>query len=241
MTIFKESLVPLHIQLADLLRSQVLGDQLRPNHRLPSERELCEKYQISRITVRKALSTLAQEGLVRSAAGKGTFVVEPAFNEELLPLSSITQDLQRRGLTASSRVLEAVLASADDELATRLNLPRGSEVVRLVRLRLANQVLPIAVQTTHLPHCLCPGLLEIDFTDCSLYDVLRQRFRLALAHSSTVILATLAQPKEAALLQLKEPAAVLISDQTTFLDSGAVIEITRSVFHSEHYTLHFHS
>ena len=241
MTLFKESFVPLHIQLADLIRNQVLRNELRPNHRLPSERELCEKYHISRITVRKALNTLAQEGLIQSAAGKGTFVVEPAFNEELMPLSSFTQDLQRRGLTASSRVLEAAILSADDDLASKLSILRGAEVVCLSRLRIANQNMPIAVQTTHLPHHLCPELLKIDFSDRSLYDVLRQQYHLSLAHSDTIIMAAQARSDEAALLQLKPPAAVLISDQTTYLETGVIIEITRSVFHADHYSLHVHT
>jgi GntR family transcriptional regulator len=240
MTISRESVVPLHIQLADLIRNQVQRKELLPNNRLPSERELCDRYLISRITVRKALSTLAQEGLLHSAAGKGTFVTEPAFNEELRPLSSFSQDLQRRGLEAFSRVLEASILPADDHLSSELNIPRGAEVVRMLRLRLAN-LLPIAVQLTHLPHHLCPGLLNIDFSDRSLYDVLRQQYHLSLTHSDTVIMAALAQPQEAALLELKRPAAVLISEQTTYLESGAVIEITRSVFHADRYSLNTHT
>jgi GntR family transcriptional regulator len=239
-TISKESVVPLHIQLADLIRDQVLRKELRPTNRLPSEREMCEMYHISRITVRKALNTLSQEGLVQSAAGKGTFIADPAFNEELRPLSSFTQDLQRRGLETSSRILEAVILPADDLLCSKLNLPRGAEVVRLSRLRMVNEQ-PIAVQTSELPHHFCQGVLEIDFCDRSLYDVLRHQYHLALAHSDTVIMAGLAQAQEAALLQLKRPAAVLISNQTTYLESGAVIEITRSVFHADRYSLTTHT
>jgi GntR family transcriptional regulator len=161
--------------------------ELRPNNRLPSERELCEKYHISRITVRTALNTLAQEGLVQSAVGKGTFVAEPAFNEELSPLSSFTQHLQRRGLEASSRVLETSILPADDLLSSKLSIPRAAEVVRISRLRLANH-LPIAVQLTYLPHHLYPGLLKIDFSDRSLYDVLCEQYHLSLIHSDTVIM-----------------------------------------------------
>ena len=240
MNISKESGIPLHVQLADLIRDQVQRNELRPNHRLPSERELCETYHISRITVRKALNTLAQEGLVQSAAGKGTFVTEPTFNEELRPLSSFTQDLQRRGLEASSRVLEAVILPADEDLSAKLNIPPGAEVVRLSRLRIADQQ-PVAIQITHLPHHLCLGLLKNNFSDRSLYDVLRQQYHLSLTHSDTVILAGLAQAQEAVLLQLKRPAAVLISEQKTYLESGAIIEYTRSVFHADRYSLHTHT
>jgi GntR family transcriptional regulator len=236
----KDSSVPLHIQMADTLRGQIRQGELQPNDRLPSEREFCERYNISRITVRKALSTLVSEGLVRSTVGKGNFVAEAAFNEELLPLSSFTQDLARRGMKAASTTLTQTIISADDNLAQRLGVPRGAEVVRLHRLRLADD-LPIAIQLTHLPHHLCPDLLRFSFADRSLYEILQSEYRLNLVRSDTEIMAALAQPKEAELLNLKRQAAVLISEQTSYLDSCAVIEITRSVFNAERYKLHTHS
>jgi GntR family transcriptional regulator len=238
--LLKSSSVPLHMQLAEVLRGQIRRHELLPNDRLPSERELCEEYHISRITVRKALSTLAQEGLVHSTVGKGNFVAETAFDEELQPLSSFTQDLARRGMTASSLTLDQAIVPADDGLAARLGIPRGAEVVRLHRLRLADG-LPIAVQLTQLPHHLCLDLLRFDFTKRSLYDVLRGEYKLVLVRSTTEILAALAQPEEAALLKLKRPAAVLVSEQTTYLANGAVIEVTRSVFNADRYRLHTQS
>ncbi len=239
-SIVRESAVPLHIQLADLLRLQIDRKELCPHDRLPSERDLCLRYGISRITVRKALSTLTQEGLVYSTVGKGTYVAEPRYDEELQPLSSFTQDLERRGVRSTSQVLSATLVLADDELAERLNILRGAEVVRLHRLRLAND-LPIAIQTAHLVHHLCHGLLHFDFSQRSLFEVLRSEYHLQLARTDTTIEAALATAEEARLLQLRRPAAVLISLQTTYLDHGDVIEFTRSVFHAERYKLRTHN
>lgn len=236
----KDSSVPLHIQMADSIRGQIRQRELLPNDRLPSEREFCEVYNISRITVRKALGTLVSEGLVRSTVGKGNFIAEAAFNEELRPLSSFTQDLARRGMKAASITLTQTIVSADDNLAQRLGVPRGAEVVRLQRLRLADD-LPIAIQLTHLPHHLCPALLRFSFSDRSLYEILQSEYHLNLVRSDTEIQAALAQPKEVELLNLKRQAAVLISEQTSYLDSSAVIEITRSVFNAERYKLHTHS
>jgi GntR family transcriptional regulator len=232
----KLSHVPLHIQLADSIRNQIRCQELRPNDRLPSERELCAQYGISRITVRKAFSTLLQEGLVRSIVGKGTYVAEVPLHEDLRPLSSFSDDLARRGMTYESQVLNATILPADDTAANRLQIPRGAEVVSLERLRLAND-LPIAIQYAVLPHYLCPDLLRFNFTKSSLYEVLRSEYQLRLAKSDTTIEAALAQPKEAELLHLKRPAAVLISEQVTYLDTGSIIEITRSIFHAERYKL----
>lgn len=235
----KESSIPLHDQLASLLREQLVRRELVPNDRLPSERDLCQQYGISRITVRQALSDLAQEGLVYSSAGKGTYVAEPAFQEDLQPLSSFTQDLERRGMGATSRVLEAGILQADSHWAGIFFIPCGTELVRLHRLRMASN-LPIAIQLTHLPHHLCPGLLQYDFSTRSLYEVLRDEYKLRLARSDTILEATLAVPWEAELLGFSQPAALMVSTQTTYLDSGSVIEVTRSAFNSERYKLILH-
>jgi GntR family transcriptional regulator len=235
----KASSIPLHMQLANVLREQVIRRELGPNDRLPSERELCQQYGISRITVRQALSELAQAGLVYSSVGKGTYVAEAAYQEELQPLNSFSQDLERRGMQAASQVLEASIIPADDLWSAIFYIPRGAELVRLHRLRLSGDV-PIAIQLTHLPHHLCPSLLEYDFSTCSLYEVLRSAYKLRLARSETVLEASLASPQEANLLGLPQPAAILVSTQTTLLDTGIVIEMTRSTFNSERYKLRMH-
>jgi GntR family transcriptional regulator len=236
----KHSPIPLHIQLANIIRQQVTEKEVLPGDRLPSERELCEKYQVSRITVRQAISTLSTEGLVYSSAGKGNYIVRPSLNEELQPLSSFTQDLERRGMRSASQVLGANVIPTDQYWSSIFSVPRGAELVSLQRLRLANDQ-PIAIQITHLPHHLCPSLLEFDFSRRSLYKILTNEYHLLLARSDTVIEAALATPEEARLLDLKRPAAVLISEQTTYLDNGTVIEVTRSIFHAERYKLHTHT
>lgn len=233
----KDSPIPLHVQLRDLLRQQILGRQLPPHAQLPSERELCQQYGVSRITVRQALGELTHEGLIYTTVGKGTYAAGPRLLEELQGLSSFTEDARRRGMTASSRVLEAAIVPADDRLAGLLGVPRGAEVVKLRRLRLTNGA-PLAIQLTWLPHHLCPGLLAYDLASHSLFDVLRREYRLRLARAETSIEAALAGPEETSLLQLPTPAALLISEQTTYLDSDAIIEFARSVFRGDSYRLH---
>jgi len=233
----KTSGTPLYAQLADQLRKQIQGNQLLPDTQLPSERELCEQHGISRITVRKAMDELLHEGAVYTCVGKGTYVAEPKLSEELQPFSSFTEDMKRRGMAVSSQVLEAALVPCDDFLATRLHVPRGTEAINLHRLRLADG-LPIAIQRTCLPNHLCPDLLRYDFSLRSFLDVLRTEYGFKLARADTSIEAALARSGEARLLQLSSPAAVLISEQTTYLDSGVVIEWTRSVFRGDRYRLH---
>jgi GntR family transcriptional regulator len=231
--------IPLHAQLAHLLRERILDAELRPHAQLTSERALCERYGVSRITVRKALSDLLHEGLIYTTVGKGTFVADSHLDEELQPLSSFSQDIERRGMSVSSRLLDAGVFNADDHIASRLQIPRGAEVVQIDRLRLADD-LPIAIQFSLLSHHLCPGLLDYDLTARSLFDVLRTDYGLQLTRADTVIEAALATPEESRLLELATPAAVLVSEQVTRLSTEAIIEITRSVFRGDRYKLHTH-
>jgi GntR family transcriptional regulator len=233
----RNSGIPLHEQLAGLLRERIQTGELPAHSQLPSERAMCDQYGISRITVRKALSELHYEDLVYSSVGKGTYVAEPRFSEELQPLSSFSEDIRRRGMEPSSRVLAAELMPADDRLATRLQVLPGVELVKLHRLRLADGM-PVAVQLSHLPHHLCPNILEHDFAAHSLYELLRTVYGQKLSSADTVIEAALAESPQTELLQISKPVAVLISEQTTYTDAGTVIEWTRSVFHGERYRLH---
>ncbi len=232
--------VPLHVQLADRIRERITSGRWSPHSNLPSERELCEQYNISRITVRQALSRLDADGLIYTTPGKGRYVSETPLREQLLPLSSFTDDALRSGRTATNQVLELTVADADPKAIERLGMqerPPGSrEVVRLKRLRLLDDA-PIAIHTSYLPHYLCPGLARYDYATGSLFDVLRNGYGLHLARADTTLQAALATPEERRLLKLSSPAAVLIVDQTTYLDDGSTVEFLHGVYRGDAYTL----
>ena len=232
----KNGSTPLHAQLRDTLRSGIVGGRLSAGSQLPSERELCEAYGVSRVTVRQALSQLLQERLIYRSVGKGTYVAGPRLQEELRPLSSFTEDMQRRGMVASSEVIAAIAVPADERLSTKLAAPRGSQLAYLHRIRLGDGQ-PICLQHTWVPLRFCPDLLQHDLARESLFAVLRSS-RLKLVRAETEIEAALAGPEEARLLRLASPAAVLISEQTAYLDTGDAVEFTRSIFRADRYVLH---
>jgi GntR family transcriptional regulator len=227
---------PMHQQLKELIQEQVISGALPPHTQLPSERELCEKYGISRTTVRRAMAELLNEGLIYTTVGKGTFVSRPPIKEEIQPLSGFTEDMARRGIKASSRILATSIENANDDQAKWLSIPRGAEVVAIRRLRLADGF-PLAIQYNWLPHHLCEGLLAFDLAERSLYSILRDDFHLKLDCADTSICAALATPQECRLLSLSPPAALLVSEQTTYLTNGMVIEYVRTYFRGDQYTL----
>ena len=232
----KDTGVPLHVQLADVLRQQILSGELGANQQIPSERALCETYGVSRITVRHSVGILNQEGLIATVQGKGTYVTPRRLEERLHSLSGFTDDMRSRGYQVSSNIIEYSVVEANDETAMLLQLPRGSEVVILYRLRMADGF-PIALQRSYLPHQRCMGILRYDLSVRSLYDVLASEYQLKLANANMTIKAELADKEALELLQLESPASVLIVDQTTYLDDGDIIELTNSIYRGDRFTL----
>jgi GntR family transcriptional regulator len=230
-----ESPVPLYIQLKKHLQTQIEAGVYSIGARLPSERELARDYNLSRMTARQALQLLSQDGLTQSRVGKGTYVRQHKIDQELRALTGFTEDMQRRGLHPSSRILTAELQQANEEAATRLHILPGAEVVVLSRVRLADDE-PLAIETATLGHHLCPNLLErYDFSQDSLYRVLRQHCGIQLIWADQVIEARLPHVSECQVLHINAHEPVLSTVRVTFTDQDQPIEFVRSVYRGSHY------
>ncbi len=230
---------PLYVQLENILASQIASGELRPHQKLPSERELCQRFGISRMTVRQALGSLAKEGLVYTRPGKGVFVSDPTRGFEVkVSLAGFSEDIRRSGAKPSSILLEARLLLATPELAKALHVSRQEEVVKVERLRLVNNV-PLALHTAYLPHRLCPNILRYNLAVESLFHTLETAYGLHLARAEQTVRATLAESRELKLLGLSAPAPVLYAERITYLDTGEVIEFSQAVYCGKWYRLHF--
>lgn len=230
--------LPLYAQLKAALTAAISRGELAPGDRLPSQRELCRLYGMSHMTVRRAINDLLHDGTIYAIPSKGTFVAEKKQVAESGPLVSFTDDMARLGMHSSSVVLESRLIGASAILAQALGVAASTPLVYLRRLRLADGE-PMAIQSSHLPHAICPGLLEHDLERGSLFAVLRTVYGLRLTGSSTTIEAAVADPLEAELLGLSMPAALLTTEQITFLDDGRAIELVRSAYRGDRYRLKF--
>ncbi|MBD8555063.1 GntR family transcriptional regulator [Rhizobium sp. CFBP 8762] len=227
---------PLHQQLKAIILKSIASGEWPPHSQIASERELCERYSVSRTTTRKVLSDLIHDGLVYTVSGKGTFVAEHRLRQELKPLVGFTQDLRDQGVDVVSEVMSFERIEADESLAAHLKIRPFAAVVKLQRCRCAGDQ-PLAIQTTYLPEHLCPGVLRYDFASHSLFETLRQEFGLEMIEGKTVIKPGLAEHWEAKTLNVQQPAAVLRTFQTTFLEDGQVIEYCVSAFHGELFEL----
>lgn len=130
--------VPLYIQLKDNIKKAIEDGELKPDNQIPSERELCNKYNVSRITVRQAIAEAVNEGLLYKIQGKGTFVKQSKIEQGLVKLTSFSKTLLNKGLKASSQVIKKDIIPINFQVANILNLDLSEQVVNMGVLGLAN-------------------------------------------------------------------------------------------------------
>jgi GntR family transcriptional regulator len=229
---------PLHLRISSYLKQQIESHLLKPGSMLPSEKELCDQFNVSRITVRKSLSELRAQGLIHSVPGKGTFVSIQQIKAPLYPLSSFTSDMERRSLKVKSRILEARIIQADAQTSEKFLVSSGTEIVKLNRVRmLLPDLIPVAYQKILLLHSRCQGILGFDLEMGSLYSILQNHYHLTFERAETIITARMSTPDETNLLELRKSTALLQNFHTTYLASGEIIEIADSVFRPDLYRL----
>lgn len=217
----------LHVQLKENLIDAIAAGEYQPGDKLPSQRDLCRQFKMSHMTVRRAINELTQEGVIYAIPGKGIYVSPTSRTVEYDSLQGLEQKLERYGMRPSTEILRAEITTASTMMAQTLKMPPAAPLVYLHRLRLADGR-PHALTTSHLPHQLCPGILDEDLINHSLFATLREVYGLKLAGSVNLVSAVLADEETAALLQVSPGAPLLVREQITYLDNGKPIEFSRT-------------
>jgi GntR family transcriptional regulator len=218
-----------------LLRNLLQEAGMSSGDRIPSERELADRFGISRMTVRKALNQLVASGQLERRGTAGTFIPEPAV---VRPLSkrvstAISEVVGKAGHKPGARLLFFEQAAADANIARRLQLDEGAPVIVIKRLRLSDSV-PFCVETSYLPQHRVPGLVAADvFAAPSLYALLRERFGMTFATSDFHVSVSAAPDVEAGLLGLPPGAGVLAMRSTIYDRDGRPAEFLISWNHPD--------
>lgn len=229
--------VPLYQQIKSVWKARIENGILQPGDRIPTERELCALYKVSQITVKQAIRALVAEGLLVRRPRTGTYVAQPKFRQQLLKLTSFSEDMRQRGLTPGGHVISMNTEPADAKVADALKVPEGEPIFRLERVRLAGDE-PMAVETLRIPVVLCPGLAQEELESKSLYNLLQEKFGLVLDHAEQSFEASKATAREAKLLRVSRHAAVLRVERLTFDPRHKPVEYTLSVYRGDRYKLH---
>lgn len=225
---------PIYSQIKEMVRDKIETGAWSPGTLIPSERDFCGQFGISRMTVRQALGELVSEGLVVREKGKGTFVAQPRLRQRLTRLTGFTEDMQARGKQPGARLLRAERVAAKPTAARALGILPQEQVILIERLRLADHE-PVAIEASYLHFEGADHLLALPL-DGSLYRLLAEAFNIQPMRAEQEIEATLVTAREIELLGLEPGAPVLRNRRTTYDATGHAFEYAESVYRGDRYT-----
>jgi GntR family transcriptional regulator len=220
---------PLYQRLGDALRDALRDQVLKPNEALPPERDLAADLSVSRITLRKALDSLVDEGLLVRRHGAGTFVAG-RVEKQFAKLSSFTEDMAARGRRVRSEWLNRTTAAVTPEESLTLGLSPGTEVYRFHRIRFADDT-PMAIEYSTIAGF---GLASADDVGASLYQAL-ERTGNRPVRALQRLRAVPFVGEQAQLLGIEPGVAGLYIERRGFLADGRVIEATQSWYRGDAY------
>ena len=221
------------------LRTTIADDivaELSPHDPLPSERALMTTYGVSRMTVRRALGLLVEEGLVYRRRGSGTYVADPAMISKTLSLTSFSEDVRDRGMAPGALAQQVRRLPAEPDVAADLGLFPGADVVHLERVRTADGI-PLCIEDVWLAGDLVPA----DFasgTVSSLYDTLSD-LGLEPQVASQTIRATVVDVEQASLLEVAPHSAAFSVSRVTYSADARPLERAHSLYRADRYDFTF--
>jgi GntR family transcriptional regulator len=239
MKLKRNAATPLHQQIQALLRQKIVSNQLRADEAIPSERDLSEDLSVSRMTVRQALNALREEGLIYQKRGKGTFVSPLKMDIHTRNLKGFSDEMVRRGMTPTSRIIGSRAETAGQEQAEKLHLAIGAPVFTLKRLRLADNI-PMSVETTCLPSAQFGGLEKYDFSNRSLYQILETDYGVKIYSAAEDLEAAAGDSETSEYLAVAVGSPLLIVSRTVFAEGNQPIEYTKSVYRADRYRASFY-
>ncbi len=234
LTIDGNSFVPYYVQIVDHVRNLIKKNKLRQGQTFCSEGELSEALGISKMPVRQAFQKLRAEGLLIIAKGKRPVIGSGRVPWNFQQLRGFSEEMKRRGLVPSARLLRMDLDEPEPEVAQALKLTPGERIYRLRRLRLVDQE-PVAVVTSHLPARIFAGIDEQDLEKQSLYSIFEHSYKRKLQWAEELIGAVVAGVEEAAVLQTAPGSALLMIKETTYDSQNIAIEYSVSLLRGDRY------
>ena len=207
MVLSRNTFEPLYYQIREHIREKINSGEYPPNSMIPSEAELCEIYSVSRVTVRRAVLDLVQEGLLTRGKGKGTFVAEDYGLTTVNGVQSFTQELLGLNMRPSAKLLSCKIHKAKPSLCQKLALEEGESVITISRLRLVNNE-PCMVEVMNFPYKLVPGIEKEDLNQ-SIYRLLKDNYQCEVVYAQDIMEPIIIGEYESKLLELTMPSAGL--------------------------------
>lgn len=203
---------PLYAQIQEYIAERILSGQLKPESKIPSERDLSEELEVSRMTIRKAITELVNEGLLERRHGSGTYVAKPKITYESGELINYVDVMKARNILTGAQLLEFGQIPASRRLAERLNVEIGYLLYRIILLHFANRI-PVIVERDYYSCDRFPGLEQYNLEKTTSYDILTSAYKVKIKKVDQTFEAIAASEEIAEQLRIEEGFPLLIISQ----------------------------
>jgi GntR family transcriptional regulator len=229
------SFVPYYEQIVDQVRGLIKKNKLKQGQTFCSEGDIAGFLGVSKMPVRQAFQKLRSEGLLVIAKGKRPVVGSGRVPWNFQQLRGFSEEMRRRGLVPSAKLLSMSLQEPEMEVAQALKLTPGERVYCARRLRFVNGE-PVAIVTSYLPARLFAGIDKQDLETQSLYHVFENTYKRRLQWAEEIIGASVAGSDEARVLAAQAGSPILVIKETTYDMQNIAIEYSVSLLHGDRYT-----
>ncbi|MCX8130613.1 MAG: GntR family transcriptional regulator [Clostridia bacterium] len=225
--------IPLYYQLKEILLEYINEHHTDTECPIPTEVELSHHFDVSRPTVRQAINELVVEGYLFRIKGKGTFISKPKINQDfLLVLDSFNNEMRKKGFKPSTKVLSTEIVQSDEHISHALKTPLGSKIIKLSRLRFANED-PIVFVVTYLPYEKCPDIMSKDLENNSLYEILENEYSLVISSVTRHLESKLAGEYDSDLLAIEKGAPIQFFESIAHLADSTPIEYSLAKYRGD--------
>ena len=232
-TLNKNIPIPLYYQLKTILLEYIREEHKDLEKPIPTEVEISEYFGISRPTVRQAINELVVEGYLYRVKAKGTFVSKPKITQDfLLTLDSFNNEMRKKGLVPSTKILEKEVIKSDEKVAKTLGLEAGTNVIKLTRLRFADDD-PIVFVITYIPYSVCPPIMEHDLESESLYEIIEKESGRLISNAVRTLECITAGEFESKLLKVERGSPIQYFESIVYLEDGTPVEYSLAKYRGD--------
>lgn len=211
----------------------IINKEMKEGVKMPTEEKIGELFNVSRITVRRALDDLARDGFILKVQGKGSYVLSTKASLQLNKLKGFSVEMLLLGKTPSSIIHNISIIDADEDIAKHLNIELGRKVYNIERIRCADGE-KMAFERVRIPFSFIPGIEKFDLAK-SFYAVLQENYGIVPMRAIETFEAGLADKKIAKLLEIEENAPILLMGRISYSSTGEIYEYTDSVYCGDKY------
>jgi GntR family transcriptional regulator len=227
-----ESPLPLYAQVESILAAGIAAGTFPAGSQLPNEDELIQRYAVSRTTIRQTIQNLMRRGLVEIRRGKGTFVLQPKITQELTELSGFVEDMQSLGRKASARLIDKQIVPASESVARKLAIRGGTPVVRIQRVRLADNA-PLSFDETYLPREIGERIIENDLETEPIFSLLEQKYETPLVEAEYGLEAICADATVARALGISAGSPIFLIERTSYTTEHRPIDYEKLYYRGD--------